>query len=136
MRARVKRRAAQRIDTKEIRDVWRGLADRGVADRIRKVNEAVAPGSPLFWHIFKLRLAAREGRAPVTTLEAVREIAEGVPSPGGPRHLAGIVLKVTWRPPVLSFEAGAEHALARGVVEEVRTTERGIERARVRASLL
>lgn len=134
MRARTKRRAAQRIDTKEIRDIWRGLAGLGVADRIRKVNEAVAPGAPIFWHILKLRLAAREDRGPVTDIEAVRQLAVAVLAGEG-HDLAGIVLKVTWRPPELFFEAGAEHGLARGVVQEVQATDRGKERARARAAL-
>ncbi|HVZ88102.1 MAG TPA: hypothetical protein VHG72_14110 [Polyangia bacterium] len=139
MRERTKRRARQRLDAKEIRDVWRMLADRGIAARVRAVNQAVAPGSPVFWHVFKLRLAAREELTPIRTAEEVRDVAADVLAEEG-IDLAGVVLKVTWQPTgdgrgQLFFEAGAEHGAAVDAVTDVRASDRGRERDAARRAL-
>jgi hypothetical protein len=139
MRKRTARRARARIDAKEVRDVWRVFADEGLAQRIAAVNAAIAPTAPWFWHVFKLRLAAREASAPVRDPEIVRQLAVAVLAEE--RHdLSGIVLRLTWRPGdngrgVLTFEAGSEIEHARGVVQTVQATDRGRARAAARTML-
>ena len=133
-RPRVNRRARQRLDTAELRDVWRGLGKLGIADRIQRVNEAVAPTAPLFWHLFKLRVAAREGQAPIRSETDLRELAEAVLRENG-HDLTGVVLKVGWRPPVLTFEAVSEHGVTRDVVLHVKASPAGLARDRARRAL-
>jgi len=140
MRNRVKRRARQRLEQKDIRDVWRVFADQGLAERIRRANVAVAPESAFFWHAFKLRLAAREARSPVRTPEEVRDVAMAILAEEG-LDLTGVVLKVTWRPDgsgrgQLFFEAGAEHEQAVDAVLKVRGSGAGLARYRARRMLV
>lgn len=128
-RKRTVRRARQRLEDKEAGDFQRALEARGIMERIANVRAAVAPSSPMFWHVFKRRVAARETFRPIKDLEVVRDLAIAVLQEEG-LDLTGIVIKVTWRPPVMAFDAVPTHENALTVVEEVRQSERGAARLR------
>jgi len=127
-RKRVDRRARARLEQKEFRDFRRSL-DADLTARIAKVRAAVAPEAPVFWHVFKRRIAARETFRPLDSIETVRDVAMAVLREDG-HDLTGIILKVFWEPPVLLFDPApsAENAVA--VVDQVRATDRGQARLR------
>lgn len=133
-RKRKQRRERARLEAKEAVDFQRELAARGILARIAKVRAAVARDAPVFWHIIKRRIAARESVGDIKSLEEVREIAMSILRADG-HDLDGIVLKVFWRPPVLAFEPVPSHENALVVVEEVRGSERGRQRLREIAAL-
>jgi hypothetical protein len=124
MRSRTERRTRARSETKEMRAMHRELTARGIADRIVKVNMAVAPGSAFFWEALKRQIAAREFLTPIRDLEVVRGIAMKILLAEG-LDLDGIVLKLEWRPPALWIEAQADQCVAVEVVEAIRARAAG-----------
>jgi hypothetical protein len=120
----VGRRARARSETKEIRAMHRELTARGIADRIVKLNMAVAAGSAFFWEALKRQIAAREFLRPIRDLEVVRALAVKILEADG-YDLDGIVLKLEWRPPALWIEAQVDQRVAVEVVEAVRSRAAG-----------
>jgi hypothetical protein len=137
--SRAQRRALKRLVDREIRQVVKTLASSGVYARISAVAAVVHPtaGSQLFWHAFKSQIAARELLGPITTPEAVRDIAVKLLRDQHGIDLDGIVLKATiTRPgPQIFFEAVPAVELAHAALAEARTSERGQRRAAKMAAL-
>lgn len=119
IRGRTERRRRARSEAKELRAIGRELAARGVVARAAAVNRIVAPGAPFFWRNLKARIAARETFRPVRSLEVVRDLALEILTADGV-DLAGLVLKVDWRPPVLRIEAVPAQEEALAAIQAVR----------------
>lgn len=116
IRTRTERRRRAREEEKRLRAVQRELA----AEKARAVvvNRIIAPTAPLFWHVLKARIAARESLCALRDRNQIRDIALGILAEEG-ADMTGLVLKVEWYPPALELEAVPEHGTAVAAVERV-----------------
>jgi len=129
VRARTLRRQQARLQAREVAEVKRGLGARGIYDRCAVVNAAVAPGNPLFWRVYKDRVAAREMIVPITKAVEARDIAVKALEELGV-DLTDVVLKAEWKPPQMVFQAIPSYEAAMAEVTEVRGSQRGKARDR------
>jgi hypothetical protein len=116
LRARTLRRQRERRQAREVRDVKRDLAKRGIYDRCAAVNAVVAPGNRLFWRIYRERVAAREMIVPITKVVEARDIAVKALEELGV-DLTDIALRADWQPPTMVFNAVPSYEVAMEAVE-------------------
>lgn len=133
-RPRTIRRQKARLEARELAEVKRRLAARGVYEKCAAVNAVVAPGNPVFWRAYKDRVAAREFLTPITKAVEARDIAVKVLGELGV-DLDDVVLRATWKPPVMVFDAVPEYEMALAATEEVQASPGGKARAAKLAEL-